>query len=115
MNDCNLSLNEQYEHWLSDAADILATPLVRVANPWNTWCDSTSGVCPAVVGNVIALRDRDHITASFSATLAPDMEKSLWATGFFERYSGETNIVSARSANSWRSRTNRIKETQTPP
>jgi hypothetical protein len=115
MNDCNLSLNEQAEHWLSAAADVLASPLVRVAKPWGTWCDGTTGVCPAVVGNVISLRDGDHITASFSATLAPDMEKSLWATGFFDRYSGETNTVSARPANPRRDGTNRIKETQTPP
>lgn len=36
--------------------------------PWV--CDQVSGRCPAVIGNVLAYRDRDHITENWSGSLS---------------------------------------------
>jgi hypothetical protein len=36
-------------------------------------------VCPAVVGNVLALFDTHHMTAAYSQTLAPFLRQKLLA------------------------------------
>ena len=36
--------------------------------PWI--CDMESGQCPAVIGNVLVYRDRDHMTETMSGTLS---------------------------------------------
>ena len=38
-------------------------------------CDETA--CPAVIGNVLAYRDKAHFTASFARTLAPMLAEQL--------------------------------------
>ncbi len=39
------------------------------------YCDA--GTCPAVIGNVVVYRDDNHITATFSRTLAPRLGEEL--------------------------------------
>jgi len=41
----------------------------------DTYCDDTT--CPAVIGNVIVYRDDNHITRTFSLTLAPALSEHL--------------------------------------
>ncbi|WP_026930342.1 acyltransferase family protein [Glycomyces tenuis] len=41
------------------------------------------GTCPAAIGNILTYRDKSHITATYSATLAPFVEQTvLEATGW---------------------------------
>jgi hypothetical protein len=41
-------------------------------------CPGT-GACPVVINNMIAWRDKHHMTATFSATLAPELDAQLTA------------------------------------
>lgn len=42
-----------------------------------------AGTCPAVLGDYALYYDREHFTASFSASLRPQLEKALEQTGLF--------------------------------
>jgi peptidoglycan/LPS O-acetylase OafA/YrhL len=42
------------------------------------------GVCPAVIGNVLTFRDSSHLTATYSATLAPAVEEAVRAVTGWE-------------------------------
>lgn len=46
------------------------------------WCDSE--YCPAIIGNLLVWRDRDHFTVEFSRTLAPALSQAIaevWTPG----------------------------------
>lgn len=46
----------------------------------------SGGVCPTVIGNVIVYRDRDHLTSSYTRTLAPMLREAILAkTGLKEK------------------------------
>lgn len=46
----------------------------------NDWICPDASACPAVVGNVLVWRDTDHITATYSRTLAEPLEIGLMST-----------------------------------
>ena len=46
----------------------------------NDWICPDASSCPAVVGNVLVWRDTDHITATYSRTLAEPLEVALMST-----------------------------------
>ena len=55
-----------------------AVPGLRLLNFTDAFCDD-SGMCPPVVGNVVTLRDPCHMTATFSKSLAPALQRRLKA------------------------------------
>ncbi|MFC6234893.1 acyltransferase family protein [Leucobacter soli] len=56
--------------------DLPATELINM----NDWICPDAEYCPAIVGNVLVWRDTDHLTATFSRTLALPLEDALLAT-----------------------------------
>ena len=44
----------------------------------NAICPGT-GACPVVINNMIVWRDQHHLTATFAASLAPEIDKQLVA------------------------------------
>ena len=52
-------------------------PIMRLLSFDEVLCDDQT--CPAMMGNVIVYRDRHHLTATFSATLATALQKKLEA------------------------------------
>ena len=65
----------------SDGALILASrqcPELRLISFDDAFC-AGDGPCPPVVGNVVVYRDAHHMTATYSATLAPALSRRLRA------------------------------------
>jgi peptidoglycan/LPS O-acetylase OafA/YrhL len=60
--------------WLP-VAKALGSPAVRVVNLNDRICTETE--CPPIIGDLIAYYDSSHLTASFSATLAPYLEPAV--------------------------------------
>lgn len=52
-----------------------AGPQATVVDLRKYFCDSNR--CPSVIGNVIVYRDTDHVTATYMATLAPEVEDGI--------------------------------------
>lgn len=52
-----------------------AVPGVSLIDLTDAMCDAS--YCPVVIGNVLVYRDRHHLTATFSKTLAPALELKL--------------------------------------
>nr|WP_296068193.1 acyltransferase family protein [uncultured Actinoplanes sp.] len=50
------------------------TPRATVIDPITWFCDDA---CPAVVGNVLVYRDSNHMTTTYSAALAPLLDRRL--------------------------------------
>jgi hypothetical protein len=48
---------------------------VRLLDFSDSMCTAT--LCPPVVGGVLVLRDADHLTRAFSATLGPYLLRAL--------------------------------------
>ena len=53
----------------------LNSPITRIADFTNTYCDSN--ICKAVIGGVIVNRDQNHLTNTFARTLAPYLEREI--------------------------------------
>lgn len=65
----------------SDGALILASrqcPELRLISFDDAFC-AVDGPCPPVIGNVVVYRDAHHMTATYSATLAPALSRRLRA------------------------------------
>ena len=60
---------------LAEAARALRTPRVQVVDLSRLMCGPSS--CPPVVGGVLVLRDRQHMTDAFSATLGPFLLRAV--------------------------------------
>jgi peptidoglycan/LPS O-acetylase OafA/YrhL len=72
--DCTLKL--------SDAFDVVDPQIAATAAVGALLVDLTDvycvdGMCPAIVGDVIVYRDRSHLTATFSLSLAPVLEEFI--------------------------------------
>ncbi|HEX9226185.1 MAG TPA: acyltransferase family protein [Arthrobacter sp.] len=69
-------------------ADVPVTEAIRDTTPGVTFLDFThyfcqDGVCPAVIGNVVAYKDSNHVTATFLKTLTPAVADAVFnATGW---------------------------------
>lgn len=63
---------------LTSAARASDSPLVRRVNLNRFLCTDT--VCPAVIGGIIVYADYNHLTSSFSRTLAPYLGKAVLRT-----------------------------------
>lgn len=60
---------------LVGAARAVRSPRVQVIDLSRLWCDRTS--CPPVVGGVLVVRDRQHMTDAFSSTLGPFLLRAV--------------------------------------
>lgn len=60
---------------LAQAARALALPRVSVIDLSRLWCGPAS--CPPVIGGVLVLRDRQHMTDAFSQTLGPFLLRAV--------------------------------------
>jgi len=58
---------------------VVAEAARRSSTPWVDLDDRlcTQAVCPAVIGDVLIYRDRHHLTATYSATLAPFLAERM--------------------------------------
>ncbi|MEY4349190.1 MAG: hypothetical protein RL719_487, partial [Actinomycetota bacterium] len=54
-----------------------ASPLVTLVQFDDVYCDAS--VCPPVIGHVVVYRDDNHLTNTFTRTLAPYLEPSIIA------------------------------------
>ena len=60
---------------LVGAARAVRSPRVQVIDLSRLWCDRSS--CPPVVGGVLVVRDRQHMTDAFSSTLGPFLLRAV--------------------------------------
>ncbi len=63
---------------LYEAAEKIEDPALSTADLTGYAC--TEDTCPAVIGDVVAYFDASHLTATFSRTLAPYLEKAVDAS-----------------------------------
>jgi peptidoglycan/LPS O-acetylase OafA/YrhL len=78
--DANAECSGSAKEWesmdpLVDAAERSKHEKVAVIDPTRYFCQD--GICPAVIGGVVAYFDSSHITATYAQTLAPFLEKDL--------------------------------------
>ena len=75
-SDCSTPAAEAlYRDALRTAAEASADPRVSIVDLTDTVC--MADLCPAVIGGVLAYRDRQHLTSLFARTLAPILDERL--------------------------------------